>query len=122
MINQPPDDDGKRFRYEGEGATRRRIERQPSAVERLNDIRAADGRMLLPSKVRPHVLRRTFASLAFMTGRDSRWVIGHTDARLTLEVYAQVMQRKRIDYDLVWRLVRFRDESEQWPGRRRGPV
>jgi integrase len=50
---------------------------------------------------------------------DARWVMaqmGHTDARLTLQVYAQVIQRQRIDFDLVWGLMRFPDESERWPG------
>jgi hypothetical protein len=30
-----------------------------------------------------------------------------TGARLTLQVYAQVIQRQRIDCDLVWGLMRF---------------
>jgi hypothetical protein len=32
--------------------------------------------------------------------------LGHTDARLTLNVYAQVMQRRRVDEALIWRLMR----------------
>jgi hypothetical protein len=73
--------------------------------------------MLLPERVTPHTLRRTFASLAFMAGRDPRWVmgqIGDTDPRLTLSVYAQVMQRPRIDFELVWSLMRFSDEPDGW--------
>jgi integrase len=65
-------------------------------VKRVNERREKEGRMLLPEKVTPHTLRRTFASLALAAGRDPRWVmgqLGHTDARLTLNVYAQVMQR-----------------------------
>ena len=72
--------------------------------------------MLLPH-VTPHTLRRTFASLALTAGRDPRWVmgqLGHTDARFTLSVYAQAMQRQRIDYELVWSLMRFADERERW--------
>lgn len=72
-------------------------------------------RMLLPDKVTPHTLRRTFASLALAAGRDPRWVmgqLGHTDARLTLNVYAQVMQRQRVDESLIWQLMRFPDEPE----------
>jgi hypothetical protein len=42
---------------------------------------------------------------------------GHTDARLTLQVYAQAIQRQRIDFDLVWNLMRFQDEPERWAGR-----
>jgi integrase len=48
--------------------------------------------MLFPEKVTPHTLRRTFASLALAAGRDPRWVmtqLGHTDARLRLNVYAR---------------------------------
>jgi integrase len=69
-------------------------------VRRANERRELAGEMLLPERVTPHTLRRTFASLASMAGRDPRWVmgqIGHTDPRLTLSVYAQVMQRQRID-------------------------
>jgi len=84
-------------------------------VERANVRREAAGKMLLPDKVTPHTLRRTFASLALAAGRDPRWVmaqLGHTDARLTLNVYAQVMQRQRVDEDLIWQLMRFPDEPE----------
>lgn len=52
-------------------------------VQRVNDKRALEGRMLLPDRVTPHTLRRTYASLALAAGRDPRWVmaqIGHTDA------------------------------------------
>jgi Phage integrase family len=77
--------------------------------------------MLLPEKVTPHTLRRTFASLALAAGRDPRWVmaqLGHTDARLTLNLYAQVMQRHRVDEALIWQLMRFPDEPEERrPGR-----
>jgi hypothetical protein len=38
--------------------------------------------------------------------------LGHTDARFTLNVYAQVMQRQRVDKELIWRLMRFPDEPE----------
>jgi integrase len=84
-------------------------------VERANERRAAEGRMLLPATVTPHTLRRTFASLCFFAGRDLRWVMGqlaHDDPRVTLAVYAQCMKRKRIDQELVWTLMRFPDEAE----------
>lgn len=64
-------------------------------VDRANEKRAAEGRMLLPSSVTPHTLRRTFASLCFFAGRDLRWVmgqLGHDDPRMTLAVYAQCMK------------------------------
>lgn len=88
-------------------------------VDRANAKRADEGRMLLPASVTPHALRRTWASLALTAGRDARWVMaqmGHTDARLTLQVYAQVIQRQRVDHELVWQLMRFPDEVETWPG------
>jgi integrase len=83
-------------------------------VERANEKRAAEGRMLLPTSVTPHTLRRTFASLCFFAGRDLRWVmgqLGRDDPRMTLAVYAQCMKRQRIDRDLVWALMRFPDED-----------
>jgi integrase len=89
-------------------------------VQRVNEKRAAEGRMLLPTRVTPHTLRRTFASLCFFAGRDLRWVmgqIGHDDPRMTLGVYAQCMKRSQIDEAVVWQLMRFPDESEE-PGRR----
>jgi integrase len=92
----------------------------PETVQRANARRERAGRMLLPGRVTPHTLRRTWAMLALTAGRDARWVMaqmGHTDARLTLQVYAQAIQRQRIDHDLVWTLMRFADEPE----RRSGP-
>jgi len=83
-------------------------------VMRANERRAAEGKMLLPH-VTPHGLRRTFASLCFFAGRDPRTVmawLGHTDPRMTLSVYAQTMQRRTVDRDLVWNLMRFPDEEE----------
>jgi len=87
-------------------------------VEKVNKKRGKAGRMLLPEKVTPHTLRRTFASLSLAAGRDARWVMGqmgHTDARLTLTVYAQIIQRQRVDEQLIWTLMRFSDEPES-PG------
>lgn len=84
-------------------------------VKRANERRERDGRQLLPERVTPHALRRTFASLALAAGRDARWVMGqmgHTDARLTLSVYAQVVQRREVDEAAIWRLMRFPSEPE----------
>lgn len=49
-------------------------------VQRVNERRAAEGRLLLPDRVTPHTLRRTFASLCFFAGRDLRWVMGQLEA------------------------------------------
>jgi len=92
--------------------------RQPihGVVQRVNEKRAAEGRMLLPERVTPHALRRTWAMLALTAGRDARWVMaqmGHADARLTLQVYAQVIQRQDADHELVWRLMRFSRTSSR---------
>lgn len=72
--------------------------------------------MLLPARVTPHTLRRTFASLCFFAGRDLRRVmgqLGHDDPGMTLAVYAQCMARSRIDEAVVWQLMRFPDEAEK---------
>lgn len=88
-------------------------------VRRTDERREAEGKMLLPSGVTPHSLRVTFVSLCFLAGRDPAWVmgqVGHKDAHLTLEVYTRTMQRKRVDRQLVWSLMRFADEADEWPG------
>jgi integrase len=72
-------------------AQRRAVERvehpQPAAAagrRAANAHREQAGRMLLPARVTPHTLRRTWAMLALTAGRDARWVMaqtGHTGAR-----------------------------------------
>ena len=88
-------------------------------VERANEKRAAQGRMLLPATVTPHTLRRTLASLCFFAGRDLRWVMGqlrHDEPRMTLAVYAQCMKGSRIDQDLVWTLMPSQMRTRSPPG------
>jgi integrase len=46
----------------------------------------------LPGRLTPHSLRRTFCSLLYALG-ETPPVMGHTDAKLALNVYAQVMRR-----------------------------
>ena len=87
-------------------------------VERVNEKRGVEGKMLLPP-VTPHTFRRTYACLCFWVSRELPWVmdqIGHDDSRMTVGVYAQATQRKRVDRDLAWRLMRFPDEPVQRPG------
>jgi hypothetical protein len=87
-------------------------------AERANAKRAEEGKQLLPERVTPHALRRTYASLALAAGRNPRWVmaqLGHADARVTLSIYAQVVQRQVADQALIWRLMRFAGESERAP-------
>ena len=74
---------------------RRRIVHRAVAVanERLAEKEGA----AIPSDITPHSLRRTFASLRLATGDEVPYVmqqLGHTDPKLTLGVYAQVMFRK----------------------------
>ena len=45
----------------------------PQVVKRANTRREQDGRMLLPARVTPRTLRRTWAMLALTAGRDVRW-------------------------------------------------
>jgi integrase len=84
------------------------------AVADANKLRAKHDRPLLPA-VTPHTCRRTFASLSLAAGRDPRFVMaqmGHTDARLTLSLYAQVMNRQAQDEALIWSLMRFPHEAD----------
>ena len=39
--------------------------------------------------------------------------IGHTDARLTLNVYAQIVQRQSADRRQIWTLMRFAGERKR---------
>jgi integrase len=67
-----------------------------SAAKLANvDLRAA-GREPMPD-VTPHSLRRTFISLLLAAGADVPYVMaqaGHTDPKMTLGLYAQVIARK----------------------------
>lgn len=94
-------------------------------VERANTKRAKTGRPPIPA-ITPHSLRRTATSLMLAAGRDPRFVmaqLGHADARFTLSVYAQVMQRQRVDAVLIWSLMRYAGEAEQTAnGRLIGPL
>lgn len=49
----------------------------------------------------PHTLRRTFISLLLAGGADVPWVmaqVGHADPKVTLQIYAQVVQSRQRDY------------------------
>lgn len=61
----------------------------------MADLRAA-GREPMPD-VTPHSLRRTFISLLLAAGADVPYVMaqaGHTDPKMTLGLYAQVIAFK----------------------------
>jgi len=66
------------------------------AIERAN-VRLAEQKLDLLGDVRPHGLRRTYASLRTACGDDPVFVsrqIGHEDVRFTLNVYAQSVKRR----------------------------
>ena len=86
------------------------------AVEKAQAARGPDAMSFPP--INPHGLRRTYASLALAAGQDPRFVmaqLGHTDARLTMSVYAQIIQRRSEDRALIWQLMRFADEPKRPP-------
>lgn len=63
--------------------------------------RAAEVLASMPEQVTPHTLRRTYISLLLAGGADVPWVmaqVGHTDPKVTLQIYAQVVQSQRRDY------------------------
>ena len=67
------------------------------ALRRADELRAQRSLPALPPGVTVHTLRRTYVSLMLAAGADLRWVqgqVGHEDAKMTLEVYTQVLQRK----------------------------
>jgi integrase len=67
-----------------------------AAVERANAELAEDGREPIIGAT-PHALRRTCISLLLATGADVPYVmaqVGHTDPKMTLGVYAQVIASK----------------------------
>jgi integrase len=60
---------------------------------RANEVLAQDGRLPI-AHMTPHTLRRTFASILAATNvppRRAMYLLGHTDAKLTLSVYQQVL-------------------------------
>ncbi len=77
-------------------------------------VRRAHGRLQerdrapLPAGLTPHSLRRTFASLLFAVGATAPEVmeqLGHTDARLTLGIYARTMRHGDEERERLRRLV-----------------
>jgi integrase len=89
----------------------------PEVVERANEKRAEEGKLLVPVDLTPHAFRRTYARLCFMANRPLDYVmgqIGHKDARMALEVYAGMRKRRprKSEREQVWELMRFNDEPE----------
>lgn len=84
------------------------------SLKRAAELRP-DGAMALPANITPHALRRTYASLALAARAEVPFVmaqLGHSDPKMTLAVYAQVLQRKDLDRALIWELMRFRSDPK----------
>jgi integrase len=67
------------------------------SVKLANERREQAGLGPLPHGLTPHSLRRTFISLLLAAGEDPPYVmrqVGHSDPKVTLGIYAQVMFRK----------------------------
>ncbi len=85
--------DRERRRQDRNNARRRVVVK---SVERANENLTRPGRNPLPEGLTPHSLRRTFISLLLATGAEVPYVmrqVGHTDPKVTLSIYAQVMYR-----------------------------
>jgi integrase len=67
------------------------------AVKRANEELAKESKRAM-SGITPHSLRRTFVSLLLAAGADVPYAmaqVGHTDPKMTLGIYAQVMAFRR---------------------------
>jgi len=90
------------------------------AVRRANERLNHRGRAPLPDGLTPHSLRRTFASLLFAVGEPAPAVmeqLGHTDARLTLGIYAKTMRQRQGDRERLKALVETRHWAPMGTGR-----
>ena len=68
-----------------------------ASVKLANEHREEAGLGPLPDRLTPHSLRRTFISVLLAAGEDPPYVmrqVGHSDPKVTLGIYAQVMLRK----------------------------
>jgi integrase len=67
------------------------------ALRKANRERSAARLPPIEVHVTPHTLRRTYISLMLAAGADVPYVqaqVGHTDPKLTLEIYAMVLKRR----------------------------
>jgi integrase len=79
------------------------------AIERANALLEADGKPTISPDVTFHSLRRTYASLLAEAGADAAYTkaqIGHKSAKLTLEVYTDVGNRRHGANERVGALLR----------------
>ena len=90
-----------------------------TAVEHANKQRAERDLSLLPDRLTPPSLRRTFASVLYALGEDPGIVMdemGHTDPGLALRVCRQAMRRGEDEKAQLHALV---DGIDPAPTRRR---
>jgi integrase len=83
------------------------------AIERADENLAERGATPLPEGLTPHSLRRTFISLLLALGEEVPYVmrqVGHTDPKVTLSIYAQVMFRGEGESERLRALV----EGSHW--------
>ena len=67
------------------------------ALKRANELRTRRGLPPIDTHVTPHTLRRTYISIMLAAGADVPYVqaqVGHKDPKLTLRIYALVLQRR----------------------------
>jgi integrase len=96
--------------------TRNRTRQDPDNVRarilapiriRANELLDADGRLPI-AQMTPHSLRRTFASILAVCDvppRRAMYLMGHTDATLTLAVYQQVLDMGRGSVEILEELL-----------------
>lgn len=89
------------------------------ASARASEQQLARGLPPLP-RTSPHTLRRTYISIALVANSfDVKWVmaqVGHSDSRMTMDVYAQLEQRAKRDHGESFdRLVRQAHELGERP-------
>jgi hypothetical protein len=78
------------------------------AIARTNERLADRNAGSLPSGLTLHSLRRTYASILFAIGRTAPEVmeqLGHSDARLTLRIYARAMRQDEGERERLQALV-----------------
>lgn len=83
------------------------------SVERASENLIGRGLNPLPEGITPHSLRRTFISLLLATGAEVPYVmrqVGHSDPKVTLSIYAQVMYRGEGERERLKAVV----ESTDW--------
>jgi integrase len=94
-----------------QGATNIRRRILAPAVDGANTTIATEGVEPLPEGLTPHSLRRTYASLLFAIGEAPPYVmaqLGHVDPKVTLGIYAKVMDRRDGEPERLKGLVRGR--------------